>query len=82
MFEMADKEHLMDILIEVNRRLAEDFMSKGLNKQMPEPKSMLTHRLYFRPGIFDELKDGAYKMSSRPRDVYKMSSKPRGVGEQ
>ncbi|WP_425460961.1 caspase family protein, partial [Lacisediminihabitans profunda] len=37
MYEMASKEHLMDILVEVNRRVAEEFQSKGRNKQIPSP---------------------------------------------
>ena len=52
MFELAGKEHLNDILIEVNRRVAEEFQSRGRNKQMPAPVSMLTRKLYFRPGSY------------------------------
>ena len=49
MFELAGKEHFMDILIEVNRRVAFDFQSRGRNKQIPAPVAMLTRKLYFRP---------------------------------
>ena len=49
MFEAAGKEHFLDILTEVNRRVAEEFQSKGRNKQMPGPVTMLTRKLYFRP---------------------------------
>ncbi len=52
LLEMGSKEHLMDILTEVNRRVAEEFQSKGRNKQIPAPMSMLTRKLYFRPGSF------------------------------
>ena len=50
--QLAPKEHLLDILTEVNRRVAEEFQSKGRNKQIPAPVSMLTRKLYFRPGSF------------------------------
>lgn len=49
MFELATKDHFMDILIEVNRRVAFDFQSRGRNKQIPAPVAMLTRKLYFRP---------------------------------
>ncbi len=52
MFELAKKEHLMDILTEVNRKVAEEFQSKGRNKQIPGPVTMLTRKLYFRPGMY------------------------------
>jgi len=52
MFEMSSKEHFMDILIEVNRRVAEEFQSKGRNKQIPSPVTMLTRKLFFRPGSY------------------------------
>ena len=49
--EMADKEHLLDMLTEINRRVAEEFESRsGKNKQVPEPVSRLRKKLYFRPG--------------------------------
>ena len=51
MHEQAKTEHLMDMLIEVNRRVAEDFQSKGRNKQIPAPSCLLTRKLYFRPGL-------------------------------
>ena len=47
--ELAATEHFMDILIEVNRRVAEDFQSRGRNKQIPAPVTMLTRKLYLRP---------------------------------
>ena len=48
--EMGDKEHLLDMLIEVNRRVAEEFESRsGKNKQVPEPVSRLRKRLYLPP---------------------------------
>ena len=50
-YEQAKTEHLMDMLIEVNRRVAEDFQSKGRNKQIPAPTCLLTRKLYFRPGL-------------------------------
>ncbi len=50
--EMASKEHFLDILTEVNRKVAEEFQSKGRNKQIPAPVSMLTRKLFFRPGSF------------------------------
>ena len=49
MKEQAHKEHFMDILTEVNRRVAYDFQSRGRNKQIPAPVTMLTRKLYFRP---------------------------------
>ena len=53
MWEQASREHLMDIMIEVNRRVAEEFESKlGHNKQIPAPVTMLTRKLYFRPGTY------------------------------
>ena len=49
--EMADKVHLLDMLTEVNRRVAEEFEStSGKRKQVPEPVSRLRKRLYFNPG--------------------------------
>ncbi|CAI8040687.1 Caspase-3 [Geodia barretti] len=50
MRELASKEHFMDILTEVNRKVAYDFQSRGRNKQIPAPVTMLTRKLYFRPG--------------------------------
>ena len=50
MYEEATTEHLVDMLVEVNRRVAEQFQSKGRNKQIPAPSVLLTRKLYFRPG--------------------------------
>ena len=50
MKELASKEHFMDILTEVNRKVAYEFESRGHNKQIPAPVTMLTRKLYFRPG--------------------------------
>ena len=51
--EMADKVHLMDMLTEVNRRVAEEFEStSGKSKQVPEPVSRLRKMLYFNPGKY------------------------------
>ena len=44
----------MDIMTEVNRRVAEEFQSKGRNKQIPAPVTMLTRKLYFRPGMYED----------------------------
>jgi caspase 8 len=49
MREQAAREHFMDILTEVNRKVAFDFQSRGRNKQIPAPVTMLTRKLYFRP---------------------------------
>ena len=49
-YEMADKEHLMDMLVEVNRRVAEEFESRYEKcKQIPEPVCRLRKKLYFQP---------------------------------
>ena len=56
MYELASKEHLMDILVEVNRRVAEEFQSKGRNKQIPSPVTMLTRKVYFKPGYYEHKK--------------------------
>ena len=49
---MADKEHLLDMLTEVNRRMAVEFESGGgKKKQIPEPVYTLQKKLYFNPGI-------------------------------
>jgi len=51
--EMGEEEHLMDMLTEVNRRVAEEFTcSLGKSKQIPGPVSMLRKRLYFHPGKY------------------------------
>ena len=48
---MADKEHLLDMLTEVNRRVAVEFKSSGgKKKQIPEPVYTLQKKLYFNPG--------------------------------
>ena len=48
---MADKEHLLDMLTEVNRRVAVEFKSSGgKKKQIPEPVYTLQKKLYFSPG--------------------------------
>ena len=50
--EQAKTEHLMDMLIEVNRRVAENFQSsEGSYKQIPGPVCLLTRKLYFRPEL-------------------------------
>lgn len=54
MYELVAKEHLLDILTEVNRRVAEEFQSKGRNKQIPGPVTMLTRKLFFRPGSYEK----------------------------
>ena len=54
MEKWASTEHFMDIMIEVNRCVAEQFQSKGRNKQIPSPVVMLTRKLYFRPGIYEK----------------------------
>ena len=53
--EMADREHLLDMLTEVNRRIAEEVEPKdatGKKKQTPEPVFTLRKRLYFNPGKY------------------------------
>lgn len=52
MKDLSKKEHFLDILTEVNRKVAEEFQSRGRNKQIPAPVTMLTRKLYFRPGSF------------------------------
>ena len=54
MFESAKKEHLMDILTQVNGRVAEEFESKKRNKQMPAPVTTLRRKLFFRPGSYSK----------------------------
>lgn len=49
MYELAATEHLMDILTEVNRKVAEEYQSRGKQKQMPAPVSMLRYKLYIPP---------------------------------
>lgn len=51
--EMASKEHLIDMLTEVNRRVTEEFKStQGGNKQVADSVSRLRKRLYFNPGKY------------------------------
>jgi len=50
--EMSATEHLLDMLTEVNRRVAEELVS-GKHKQVPEPVTRLRKRLYFRPGKYN-----------------------------
>ena len=47
--EMAEKEHLLDMLTEVNGRVAKEFESSDMKKQIPEPVSRLRKKLYFHP---------------------------------
>lgn len=50
--EQAASEHVMDMLVEVNRRVAENYQStEGSYKQIPGPVCLLTRKLYFRPGL-------------------------------
>ena len=48
----ACREHLLDMLTEVNRRVAVEFESSGgKKKQIPEPVYTLQKKLYFNPGM-------------------------------
>eukprot|EP00118_Oscarella_pearsei_P025070 m.307436 g.307436 ORF g.307436 m.307436 type:complete len:457 (+) comp42287_c0_seq1:41-1411(+) len=47
----SHKEHLTDMLLRVNRRVATSFEAKGRRKQMPSPVVQLLKKLYFRPGL-------------------------------
>ena len=49
MYEKVETEHLMDILTEVNRKVAEEYESRGKQKQMPAPVSMLRYKLFLSP---------------------------------
>ena len=51
MYESAHKEHMMDILTEVNRKVAEEYESRGKQKQMPAPVTMLRYKLYLPPVV-------------------------------
>ena len=51
MYERADREHMMDILTEVNRKVAEEYESRGKQKQMPAPVTMLRYKLYLTPVV-------------------------------
>ena len=46
MYSRANDEHLMDILTEVNRIVAEEYQSRELKKQMPAPVTMLRYKLF------------------------------------
>ena len=47
--EQAHQEDFLSMLTEVNRKVAEEFESRGKNKQMPAPVTMLRYKLYFHP---------------------------------
>ena len=49
MYAQAGQDHLMDILTEVNRKVAEEYQSRELKKQMPAPVTMLRYKLYLPP---------------------------------
>lgn len=49
MYEQARQEDFLSILTEVNRKVAEEFESRGKNKQMPAPVTMLRYKLFFPP---------------------------------
>ena len=49
MYEKAKTDHLMDMLTEVNRKVAEEYESRGKQKQMPQPVTMLRYKLFFPP---------------------------------
>ena len=53
MHEEAKNEHFLDILTEVNRRVADLSDKSGKRKQMPAPVTMLRRKLYFRPGMYE-----------------------------
>ena len=47
----AHKEHLLDMLTMVNQKVATQYQSStGAKKQIPAPVTMLTKKLYFKPG--------------------------------
>ncbi|XP_065902727.1 caspase-7-like isoform X2 [Dysidea avara] len=48
----AHKEHLLDMLTEVNRRMTELRLGSGGYKQQPEPVTGLRKKLYFNPGKY------------------------------
>lgn len=50
MHELAAKEHLMDILTEVNRRVAENQSQSGF-RQIPAVVNQLRKKVYFHPSI-------------------------------
>ena len=49
MREQAHQEDFLSMLTEVNRKVAEEFESRGKNKQMPAPVTMLRYKLFFPP---------------------------------
>ena len=49
MYNRASTDHLMDNLIEVNRIVAEEYESRGKQKQMPAPVTTLRYKLYLPP---------------------------------
>lgn len=48
----AHKEHLLDMLTEVNRRITQLQLGSGGYKQQPEPVTGLRKKLYFNPGKY------------------------------
>ena len=48
----AHKEHLIDMLTEVNRRMTALELGSGRFKQQPEPVTALRKKLYFNPGQY------------------------------
>jgi len=48
----ADKEHLLDMLTEVNRKMTDLELGSGRYKQQPEPVTGLRKKLYFNPGKY------------------------------
>ena len=50
--KFADKEHLVDMMVRVNRYVAMEFEASGHNKQIPSPIVQLTKKLFFRPGYY------------------------------
>lgn len=49
MYEKAATDHLMDNLVEVNRKVAEEYESRGKQKQMPAPVTTLRYKLFLTP---------------------------------
>lgn len=50
-YKHAPKEHLLDMLTMVNQKVATEYQSSsGAKKQIPGPVTMLTKKLYFKPG--------------------------------
>lgn len=48
--KFADSEHLVDMMVRVNRYVAMEFEASGHNKQIPSPTVQLMKKLFFRPG--------------------------------